>query len=372
MINKKKRTIFLVGADTGGHVVPVYALALELEKNSEINVIVIGVGSEIEKKFYSKLSKSKYIKIIAGKSRFGSNWSKFCSYLKLFIGFIQAKFLILKYRPKVIFLKGNYATIPMAFAGKFFKCPVINHESDAVIGKSNKIIARFSKKIFVSYPTDVYRENIKNIAYSGPILREKFTSSDLPTKTDYQSFLFSQNLPIILILGGSLGAKTINRCIFEALEKLLSKFQIIHQTGNSDLAEAKRLKSSLPPDIQKRYYVNSFIEQEFISAIKISDLIISRSGSGIFELAASKKAAILIPYPYASGDHQAKNAKFFSKKLAAKIIADNKLHPSVLLAIIDNLFADRNKIRELSENFKESIKIDGRETVIRELTNYLK
>jgi len=372
MTSQKKKTIFLLGADTGGHVVPVYALALELEKNLDINVVVIGVGSEIEKKFYSKLLKSRYIKIFAGKSQFRSTWAKFYSYLKLSLGFIQSLFLIIKYHPKVIFLKGNYATIPMAFAGKLLMCPVINHESDVVVGKSNKIIAKFSEKLFVSYPKEVYKENIENMIYSGPILRPEFASLNLPTKVDYQSFLFNQNMPIILILGGSLGAKAINQCIFETIEKLLSKYQIIHQTGNADLLEAKRLKSLLPSEIQKRYYVSSFIEQELISAIKISDLIISRSGSGIFEFAASKKAAILIPYPYAANDHQTANARFFSKKLAAKIIADNKLHPSVLLALIENLFVDKNRLKELSENFKKSIKIDGLKTVTKELINYIK
>lgn len=371
MSKEKKKTIFLLGADTGGHVIPVYALALELEKKSNTDLVVIGVGTEIEKKFYSKLANSKYIKIIAGKFQFGSIWIRFLFYCRLLFGFIQSLFLILKYRPSVIFLKGNYATVPMAFAAKLLNYPVINHESDAIVGKSNKIIAKFSKKLFVSYPKEIYKENIENMIYSGPILRKDFVSLGLPTKEDYQSFLFSQNLPIILILGGSLGAKSINQCIFQTLEKLLSKYQIIHQTGKADISKAQRLRSNLSSEIQKRYYVSSFIDQEFISAIKVSDLIVSRSGSGVFEFAASKKATILIPYPYASNDHQTANARFFSKKLAAKIIADNKLHSSVILAMIDNLFADKNKIKELGKNFKESIKTNGLETIVKELINYL-
>lgn len=371
MSKEKKKTIFLLGADTGGHVVPVYALALELEKKSDVCLVIIGVGTEIEKKFYSRLTSSKYIKIVAGKFQFGSIWVRFLSYCRLLIGFIQSLFLIVKYRPRIIFLKGNYATVPMAFAAKLLNYPVINHESDAIVGKSNKIIAKFSKKLFVSYPKEVYKENIENMFYSGPILRKDFASLSLPTKEDYQSFLLNQNLPIILILGGSLGAKSINQCIFQALDKILSKYQIIHQTGNADISEAQRLRSNLLPEIQKRYYVSSFIDKKFISAIKISDLIVSRSGSGVFEFAASKKATILIPYPYASSDHQTINARFFSQKLAAKVIADNKLQPSVILAMIDNLFSDKNKIKELGKNFKRSIKTDGLEIVLKELIKYL-
>lgn len=368
----KMKTIFLVGADTGGHVVPTYSLALELEKNTNIQVVVIGVGSEIEKKFYSKLSKSKYIKIYAGKSRFGSIWSKFVSYMKLFVGFVQSKYLIIKYRPKVVFLKGNYATLPIAFAAKLFGCPIIHHESDAVIGRSNKAIAKFSKKLFLSYPLEIYDDEFKQAVYSGPILREDFLSLSPPKDNDFQSFGFDKHTPIILVLGGSLGAKAINDCIFNSLDKILSEYQLIHQTGNASFQEAKNLKSVLPLNLRSKYYVSSFVDNELISAIKIADLVLSRSGSGVFELAAFKKAAILVPYPYASNDHQSANARYFSHKSAVKMIVDDKLQPTVLLGMIENLISDKKMSNDMRENFYNNSKLDGRDVIVAELNNYLK
>ncbi len=366
----KKKTIFLMGADTGGHVVPVFALAQELEKDPKLKVFVIGVGSEIEKKFYSKLRNSKYLKIKAGKSQFGS-WSKISAAFKSGVGLVQSKYLILKHRPSVIFLKGNYATLPMAFAARVLGWPVVIHESDAVLGRSNKVISGFAKKVFLSYPEDVYERKIKNSQYSGPILRPEFHDPSARTLKDYQVFSFDPKLPTVLILGGSLGAKTINKNIFEILEKTLPTCQIIHQTGKGDLEPAKKAKELLSKGLQPRYFVSDFIEQELFSALRISDLVVSRAGSGIFEIAAFKKTTILIPYPHATADHQVKNAKYFSRKSAAEVIEDRNLSSAVLYSAISKLLANENRRKLLAENLKKSLKLDGRETVVKYLKQFL-
>lgn len=368
----KKNTVFLVGADTGGHVVPVYALALELEKDPNTRVFVLGVGTEIEKKFYPKLQSSIFIKIIAGKSQFGSIIGSLISYVKLAIGFIQAKYLLIKFRPKVIFLKGNYATLPIAYAARLLRFPIINHESDSIVGRSNKIIANFSESFFVSYPIDFYQESLKNPIYSGPILRDKFLDPQNTTDKDFLTFGFDKNIPILLILGGSLGASSINDAIFASLDKILDKFQVIHQTGAQGNKEAQKVKSKLSIEKQKRYYQSSFIDREIFSAINIADVIISRSGSSIFEFAAFKKTAILIPYPYASFDHQRRNAEYFLSKDAAIVIDDKKLEPESLLKQIIDLSKDEKKRKQLADNFYHSVNLQGKAIVLSEIKKYLK
>lgn len=366
----KKNAVFLLGADTGGHVVPVFALAQELEKDPNLEVFVIGVGSEIEKKFYSKLKNSRYLKIKAGKSQFGS-WSKISAALKSGVGLLESKYLILKYRPNVIFLKGNYATLPMAFAARVMRRPVVIHESDAVMGRSNKVISGFAKKVFLSYPENVYQNEIKNSEYSGPILRSEFLKMGDKKSEDYSAFSFNSSLPTILILGGSLGAKNINQNVIKILEKLLFGCQIIHQAGKGDLESAKKAKQSLPKELQPRYFVSDFIEQDLFSAMRISDLIVSRSGSGVFELAACEKATILIPYPHAASDHQSKNAEYFTKKSAAEIIEDKNLSPTVLYSAVSKLLTNENQRKSLAKNLKESVKLNGMEVVCRYLRKFL-
>ena len=367
-LKMKKNTIFLVGADTGGHVVPVFALAQELEKDPALRVFVIGVGSEIEKKFYAKLKNSKYLKISAGKSQFGSTTAKIGAFLKSSAGLVKSKYLILKYRPSVIFLKGNYATLPMAFAARFLAKPVVAHESDAVLGRSNKVISSFAKKVFLSYPEEVYDGKIRNGECSGPILRPEFTSAKKKGDDDYKVFNFAKNLPTVLILGGSLGARTINKNIFGILEKSLSSCQIIHQTGSADFAIASEAKKTLDKKSQSRYFVSNFINDELYSALRIADLVVSRAGSGVFEIATCGKATILIPYPHAAADHQSKNARYFTKKSAVEVIDEKNLSPTVLYSAISKLLASENRRRSMAENLKKSVKLDGREIIV----NYLK
>lgn len=349
---------------------PVFSIAQELEKDPNIDVFVIGIGSEIEKKFYSKLSRSKYLKISAGKSQFGSV-SKVSAFFKSGIGLAQSKYLILKHQPSIIFLKGNYATLPMAFAARIFGRPVVIHESDAILGRSNRVISNFAKKTFLSYPESIYQGKIKNAEYSGPILRSEFYQISTKTEKDYQTFSFSQNLPTVLVLGGSLGAKNINKNILEILIKILPICQIIHQTGAADFSSVSQAKKSLPKDLKKNYFVSDFIEEELFSAMRIADLVVTRAGSGVFELAACEKATILIPYPHAAADHQSKNAKYFGEKLAAEVIKDYNLSPAVLYSAISKLLANEKQRKLLAENIKKSVKLDGREMIIEYLKKFL-
>jgi len=366
----KKKTIFLVGADTGGHVVPTFAIAQELEKDPNLEVFVIGVGSGIEKKFYGKLSRAKYLKIIAGKSQFGS-WAKITAALKFGVGLAQSKYLILKHRPAVIFLKGNYATLPMAFAARILGRPVVIHESDAVLGRSNKAISGFAKKVFLSYPEEIYGDKIKNAQFSGPILRPGFLKSKEKTEADYKVFDLDKNLSVVLILGGSLGAQAINKNIFAILPKLLPTCQVIHQTGEGDSQIAAKIRKEMSKDLQKRYFAKSFIEEEIFCALKIADLVVSRAGSGIFEIAACQKPAILIPYPHAAADHQSKNAEYFVEKSAAEIIEDKNLSPTIIYSAISKLLASENRRKLLAEHFRQSVKLDGREMVCEYLKKFL-
>ncbi|MCX6810650.1 MAG: UDP-N-acetylglucosamine--N-acetylmuramyl-(pentapeptide) pyrophosphoryl-undecaprenol N-acetylglucosamine transferase [Candidatus Berkelbacteria bacterium] len=359
-----KKTIFLVGADTGGHVVPVFALAQELSKQDNIRVVVIGVGSAIEKKFYSKLSNVEYKIITAGKFQFKNVWNNFVAVLKSGIGFFQSIGLIIKYQPKVIFLKGNYATVPVAYTARLFGVPILAHESDAIIGKSNRLITKFAKKLFVSYPIEIFNHPSKNLVYSGPILRPEYTEKIIQNHKKYDK-------PAILVLGGSQGAHAINEIIFTTLKELASSFRVIHQTGIIDIAAAESKKKELPKEIAENYLPSAFIENDF-QKISEADLIISRASSSIFEFAAFAKPVILIPYPYASLDHQLANAKYFSNHNAATVLVENDLSPAIIYSTISKiLFSDKRK-KELGENLAKSIKLGGEKIIINELSKYMR
>ena len=354
----KKKTIILVGADTGGHVVPVFTLAKKLAEHSDLRVVVLGVGTEVEKKFYLN-QKFKYRKIYAGKIAYGNFFQKVYSLIKLTLGFFQSFWILITEDPKVVFLKGNYATIPIAYAARFLRKKIFIHESDAIIGRSNKIISNFATKTFLTYPVSDYKNPPKNAVYSGPILRQDFFSQPKPNKNDYAKFSFDEKNKTLLIVGGSLGSKSINLAVVGVLDKLLSTCQVIHQTGVLDYNDVREKTSKFDKNLLKNYYLTPFLDQELLSAINISDLVISRSGSMVMELAALKKPTILIPYPYAAADHQTKNAKFFESKDAAIVISDNDLKPITLYSNIMKVIGSEKRLKTLADNIHKSTKLDG-------------
>ncbi len=361
---KNKKTIFLVGADTGGHVVPVFALAKDLALDEKYRVVVIGVGSTIEKRFYRKLSAVEYRTIVAGKFQFKSAWRNFIAVLKSGIGFFQSIGLIVKYHPKVIFLKGNYATVPVAYAARIFGIPIFAHESDAIIGKSNKLIAGFARKLFVSYPAEVFSHPGKNLEYSGAILRSEYQIKTFGPKNQ------AKKMPTVLILGGSQGAHAINEIIFSTLKELVSGYEIIHQTGVVDYKRSVEKKRELSKEIAGNYQPSAFIEDDF-QAISKADLIISRASSSIFEFAAFRKAIILIPYPYASLDHQLANAKYFADRDAAIVLNEKDLSPTILYSAIAKILSSEKRKKELGQKLGKSVKLNGERIIRDELVKFL-
>ena len=364
----RNKNIFLVGADTGGHVAPVYALAKEFLEKTKFRVVIIGVGSSIEKRFYQNLKEAKYCKIIAGKFQFSSVWNNFFSLLKTAVGFIQAIYLVIRFRPKVVFLKGNYATIPVAYVARLLGIPVFAHESDAVIGKSNQLISKFAKKVFLSFPEKVFDNKGKNFEYVGPILRPELEKK---TSRNYERFGFDQKLKTVLVVGGSQGAHSINETVFKSLEKLASGYQIIHQTGVFDVEKAKSEKKLLDKKFSHRYYFSPFFE-DINQAVAIADVVVSRASSTVFELASFKKAAILIPYPHASLDHQKANARYFENMKAAVVIDEKNLSPTILYSSISKMLTNDKRRTELENNLSKSLKTDGRKIVFEYLNESMR
>jgi len=358
-----KKTIFLVGADTGGHVVPVFALAEDLLSDKNVRVVVIGVGSAVEKKFYQKLSGIEYKIIIAGKFQFKSVWNNCVAVIKSAVGFFQSIGLVLKYRPSVVFLKGNYATVPVAYAARILGVPIFAHESDAIIGKSNKLISKFARKLFVSYPEDFFRSDLRNLDYSGPILRPEYSKKI----KNYDKNL----LPTLLILGGSQGAHAINEIIFAAISELASSYQVIHQTGSADLKKAEKTKNELAKEISKNYLPSAFIDNDFELIAKV-DLIVSRASSSIFEFAAFSKPVILIPYPYASLDHQMANARYFASRDAAILLEEKAITPAIIYSAISKILSSEKRKKELGDNLNKSVKLGGEKIIINELSKFVR
>jgi len=371
--------LLFTGGGSGGHIYPLIAIIREIKKRypkdlPQLNLYYLGPHSSS----LSLLKKEGVIvnTILSGKlRRYITPSSVFQNILdiciKLPFGFLQSLWYLWSIKPHLIFSKGGYGSIPVIFAAKIFKIPLLIHESDISPGLSTRIAANFAKKIFVSFPDTRNLPKDKIIISGNPIRKEITQGSKIIAKKIFQ---ISDERPILLILGGSQGAQRINEVILNGLTNFLEIFEIIHQCGRKN---EKLIKSSLPflikKEQQKYYHLFGFLDENRLKhAYKIADLIISRAGAGaIFEIAANGKPSILIPIPESAQDHQRQNAYFYAKIGAAKVIEEQNFKPNFLLEVLRNLFSKPKTLIKMGKNAKKFAKPNAAETIAKYIIQYL-
>jgi len=363
-------TVLLVGGGTGGHVVPVYNIyRFLINTKPEIPVAVIGSGSKIEKPFFGGLP--NYFVLTSGKFQGYDILVNLWQSILFCAGFVQALVYLNRIRPKIIFAKGGYVTVPIIIWARILHIPYFVHESDIVMGRANRFAATGARKVFVGFPVKNYPGlKKKKIEFCGQLI----TGADKFDKKERFDFGFPNENPVIFVTGGSLGAVNINKSVFGTLTLLLLKYNIIHQTGAKGFAEAINVRAALPESMKRSYFIADFLsaidgDNKILSAIELADLIIARAGATtVAEIARSGKPMILIPYPHAAGDHQVKNAQILEQSGVCMMIYDRDLTPRLLIEKVDKLFDDKEKMREMArvaKNFFPSGAIDkiGKEII---------
>ena len=350
-----RKKILLISSSTGGHAVPILNVYNKLKSDHDVKIL--HSGSMIENELFKNTIKTK---IICGKLHRHQMVRNIWEGIKINLGLIQSFFMLFFSRPKLIFSKGGFCSVPVLTAARLLKIPYFIHESDIEMGLANKIAAKRAKKVFVAFPKENYK-GIPNLVYSGLIIREEFENVKLPKGAK----------PVIMITGGSQGATKINSTIYEVLKTLNEKFKIYHQVGVNDEGKAKNISEKLENKSDYIYY--TFSPEKNIEGLLKSDLIISRaSATTIGEIAKLKKASILVPYKYAASDHQTKNAKMLEQKNATVVIDEDQLGGELLLKKIEYLFSNYRNIRTLGDNLYNAVKTNGLDLVVKEIKDYVK
>lgn len=349
-MNKHKK-ILITGGGTGGHVIPLESI-VSILKNEENDVLYVGSGSKIERDFIKRTNIS-YKKIMTGKWRRYFDINNFIDLFKVFIGTIQSFFIILFYGPDVVFSKGGYVGLPVVYAAWILGKEIYIHETDSVIGLANKISINKVEKIFVSFPLKYYQDiPASKIVYTGNPIREEY--SKIKKKK-----IFTNNKKTILVTGGSQGARYLNQSIAKILSKLTKQYNVVHICGENDYEWLSQNKWS---DYKLFKFTNIFP-----SLLYNCDLVISRSGGTLFEIAYCKKAAILVPLPTSANNHQYNNAKILEKENAAIVLNERKLSSDGLLEVINLVLGDR----KLKQEMENKISLFSNKTAAKDIANYL-
>lgn len=352
--------ILLCGGGTGGHILPIVAIAEELKRQAHLSgkkVELLWVGErggqekEIAKKYHIPFKS-----IFCGKIRRYFSFKNFVDVFKFPIGLLEAKKIIKKFKPDAIFGKGGYVSAPVILGARNYKIPIYIHDSDAVPGQANLSLAKYARKIFVTFPDSkkyFKSEEQNKIIISGLPLRHDTLFGN--KREGYRIFCLEYDKPVILIMGGSRGAKKINDAMFSLIPKLLEKYQLIHFVGKRNVSEISKRARNFTDFQQRNYHFFASLEGKiFFDAMAASDLVISRAGANsLFELATMSKPAIVVPYPYASANHQIKNAQFFARLGTIKMLLEGEDFDDNLWHAIENLMSDMETRAEMGRKIHE-------------------
>lgn len=326
------KRIVLTGGGTAGHVTPCIALLPELKKEG-YDIHYIGSYDGIERKLIEELG-IPYHGISSGKLRRYFDPKNFTDPFKVLKGYREAKKLLKKLKPNVVFSKGGFVTVPVVLAAKKHRIPVIIHESDMTPGLANKLAIPAAKKVCANFPETLkYLPADKAVLTGTPIRKELFSGNKI-RGLDFCGF--TANLPVILVIGGSTGSRKINEVIRGMLPTLLRDYQIVHLTGKGNLDEKL--------DGTHGYVQFEYIKDELSDLFAAADLVISRAGANaICELLALRKLNILIPLSAGSsrGD-QILNAESFEHQGYSYVLMEEDLSIASLLDSIKSVMESKS------------------------------
>lgn len=344
-----RNRIIFTGGGSAGHVTPNLALIPKLIED-DYDVKYIGSNKGIEKEIIEKHG-IEFYGIQAGKLRRYFSWQNFSDIFRVFAGIIQAFWLMRKLKPKVVFSKGGFVSCPVVWGAWLNRVPIIIHESDITPGLANKLSAPFAQKICITFPEAAKYIPPQKQILSGLPLRDFIYRGNAEKGRKHCGFKAEK--PVIMVIGGSLGATKINEAVRAALPELTPNFHIVHLCG----------KGKLDPNLAQTsgYKQFEYVNEELPDIYAMADIIVSRAGStSINEIRALKKLNILIPLPITSsrGD-QILNARSFEQQGISFVLPEEELNKGTLLDAIaeikKNEFAYRDKLKQTDSG--EAVKI---------------
>lgn len=326
------KKIILTGGGTAGHVTPNIALIPHLRK-AGYEIVYIGSYDGIEKRLISDFSDIPYYGIATGKFRRYLDLKNLTDPFRVLKGYAEAKKILRKEKPDVLFSKGGFVSVPVVRAAAALHIPCIIHESDMTPGLANKLCIPVAKKVCCNFPETLTMLPKEKAVLTGSPIREELSSGNKVAALELCNFTTSK--PVIMVIGGSLGAASVNQIVRDALDKLLEDFQVVHICGKDKMDE-------------QLSYTNGYKQFEYLKAelkdvLAMADAVISRAGANaICELLALKKPNLLIPLPAgASRGDQLLNAASFETQGYSMVLQEEALTPELLVEKVQELYFTR-------------------------------
>ena len=356
----KKNNLLVAASGTGGHIFP--ALAVSKEVEDEWNIHWLGIQQRLDANLIPQKYNLKTLNLKTPRK----NIFLFYQYIKILMSTFQIIRILKEKKINLVFTTGGYISAPTIVASKLLRIPVIIHESNLIPGMVTKYFGFLCNYVLLGFKkTNSYLRNCKTI-FTGTPLRDQFYKSH-----HVPEWVPKGKGPLLIVMGGSQGAKAINQILNESLEFLMKKqFRIVHIIGEYN-QQSFSVKNS-------NNYVQKKFTNEIAALIQNCDLVISRSGAGtINELIEAEKPSILIPYPDSKNNHQEKNAMILAESGGSVFMNQNKISKEVFEATLERIFKIKSKngknyyeiLDLMKKNMENSNKIKSK-TEIKKFFNY--
>ena len=340
-IYSQRMRAILAGGGTGGHIIPALAIAQELKKQFDAEVVFVGTARGLETRLVPAAGFPLHLIEVGALNKVNLR-TRLRTVAELPRSVRQALRLMLDFRPNIVIGVGGYASGPAMLAAILRRIPTLAFEPNYVPGFANRRVARWVSGAAVHFAaTGRY---FRNPVVTGVPVRQAFF--EIPAKSVVEP-------PTLLVFGGSQGAHAINRAMYDSVADLRMRIpglRVIHQTGERDYNDAEAAYSKLPEDGgDRRVEFYRFID-DMPGMFAQSDVIVCRSGaSTVAEISAAGKPAVFIPFPLSADDHQKRNAEALEKASAAVMLQQSNLTPESLATLVTSLFRDPARLRQMGD-----------------------
>lgn len=364
-MKKDRYRILISGGGTGGHIFPALSIANALKRRLNADILFVGAEDRMEMERIPAAGYDIKGLPVAGFDR-RHLLKNFGVLLKLRRSIAMARSIVADFKPDIAIGVGGYCSGPTLKAAQRAGVPTLLQEQNSYAGVTNKLLAKKAKSICVAYPGLERFFPAEKIVLTGNPVRKDLLAKTIPADKARERFGLNPNLPTVLVVGGSLGALTLNESMESGIRRLTEAgIQVIWQTGKNfgdrGPAAVKKLKGTV---------VTRFIT-DMAAAYAAADLVVSRAGAGsISELELLGKPCILVPSPNVAEDHQTKNARALSDKGAAVLVADAEAR-GILVDEIIALIRDRKRLQEMSTEIRKLALPDSDEKIVDEIVKIL-
>lgn len=337
--------ILISGGGTGGHIYPALAVARELRERYDVDLLYLGDVNGLETSIVPGAG-IPFTGITAGKLRRYLSRQTFTDLGRIPVGVRQAFDVVAQFRPHAAFTSGGYVSVPAGFAARRSGAPLVMHQQDVSPNLANRLLTPIATRISVSFPESLRHFPKRRTSLAGnPVRDEVLRVAGKPSASFKAEFGLDPSSPVLLVTGGSQGARHINQVVAEALPHILPRCQVLHVSGEYTYEETRGIAEPYfleRPEMRGRYVLRAYLSTRMPEALAASDIVLCRSGAAtLAELAILGRPSVLVPLPPGfTGSPQAVNAAMFRQAGAAEVLLDRDLTVSsltgMLFPLLDN------------------------------------